>query len=245
LIGKVRASLFRIILVSFILFFLVAHSGAESASGKGDLISKVVNAYGGKGLLLKVRAVSAEGRIKEYLSDDEGTYYRYMTRERKLLVDIRYSKTSEKRILDGRNGYRGTDGRMEKVIGPPFDAMVYQYNQLNLPYGLIDGSLKLIDSWKDTFNGNEVEVLKLEDAYGYGIEALVNPKDFLIQRVIGRFTAGNHQASLSAALTDFRRVNGILMPFKIINYAGDTRLSETLITSYKINPDVEESVFNP
>lgn len=246
-ISGARTSLFCIFVVPVvILLLLAARSSAESvAGGEGLLITKIINAYGGKGLLSKVRTISAEGRIRKYLPDDEGTYIRRMTRERKLSVDIRYSGTSEKRILNGQNGYRGTNGKVEKVLGPPFDAMVYQYNQLNLPFGLIDGSFSVTESTKGTFNGREVEILKLQDAHGYKIDVNVDPKDYMIRRVTGRFTAGNHETSLSAAMTDFRKVDGVLLPFKIINYAGDTKLSETVITTYKINPAIDDSTFNP
>lgn len=229
-----------------ILLLLVSQSGAENAAGaEGLLVSKIVNAYGGKGLLSKVKGISAEGSIKTYLSDDEGRYFRYMTRERKLVVDIKYSKTSEKRFLNGQFGYRETDGKTERAVGPPFDAMVYQYNQLNLPFGLIDGSLSVAGIKEDSFNGRKVAVVKLRDAYGYEIEVHVDPEYYMIRRVIGRFRSGNHEVSLAAALTDFRKVDGILMPFKIVNYAGDTKLSETLITAYKINPAIAPSAFDP
>lgn len=235
-------SLFLFILLPF----FVSQAHAENTMDKEHLfISKIVNTYGGKGQLAKVRGISAEGRIKTYFSHDKGAYYRYMKPERKLYVKIRYSNSSEKRILNGMKGYRGTGGRIEKVLGPPYDAMVYQYNQLDLPFGLIDGSFTIIDHRKDDFNGMNVEVLKLADRYGYEIEAYVSSRDYHILKVIGYFTVGPNKTSLGVEFMDYKKVSGILLPHKIINYAMDSRISETEITQYTINPKIDDSIFNP
>ena len=178
---------------------MVSSGHAEPGNNQREtLISGIINAYGGKEKLAKVLSISAEGRIKKNFPDDEGTYYRCMQRGRKLFVDIKYTKSSEQRILDGGKGYRGNNGRLEEVKGPPYDAMVYQYNQLDLPFGLIDGSLKVIDFHQDTLNGLKVEVLGLKDKEGHEIEAYVNIKDYRILKIIGYFTIGQHKTSLAA-----------------------------------------------
>jgi hypothetical protein len=236
----------KLIVPIVILFLLVSNAGAENIEGREtDLISKIINAYGGKDQLSKVGSISADGHITKYFPDDKGTYYRHMTRERKLFVEIRYSKLSEKRILNGTNGYRGINDKIEKVTGPPYDAMVYQYNQLDLPFGLIDGSFKTVESRKDNLDGTDVEILRLKDRYGYEIDAYVGMKDYLIRRVVGYFPVGNSTTSLAAEFMDLRKVDGILLPFKIINYSRDSKLSETEITAYKINPKRDDPLFNP
>jgi hypothetical protein len=168
-----------------ILLFFISLSYAEETENKvKTIVSKIIDAYGGKEQLTKVTSISAEGRIKSFFSKDEGTYFRYMKRERKLFVDIKYSRTAEKRILNGEKGYRGTGGKVSETKGPSYDAMVYQYNQLDLPYGLIDNSFKVTYLRKDTPNGLDAEILKLEDKYGHNIEVYISLKDFLILRVI-------------------------------------------------------------
>lgn len=234
-------------LLLFILLPLCASQArAEDTAVKEKLfIAKIAGAYGGGRQLAKVRGISAEGRIKTFFPEDRGSYYRYMKLERKLYVDIRYSRSSEKRILNGMNGYRGTGGRMEKVLGLPYDGMVYQYNQLDLPFGLIDGSLKILEHRKGDFNGVSVEILDLADKYGYEIEVYVSTRNYHILKVIGYFTVGPNKTSLAVEFRDYKKVKGILLPFKIINYAMDSRISETDIAHYAINPKIDDSIFNP
>jgi hypothetical protein len=49
--------------------------------------------------------------------------------------------------------------------------------------------------------------------------------------------------SLGAEFSDYRKVDGILLPFKITNYADSTKISETEIIKYSINPAVDEATY--
>ena len=236
----------RCLLLVIALFIFITSGYTETVTARKEiLISRILNAYGGKEKLAKVLSISAEGRIKKNFPDDEGTYYRCMQRGKKLFVDIKYTNSSEQRILNGKKGYRGNNGKLEEVKGTPYDAMVYQYNQLDLPFGLVDGSLKVIDIHEDTLNGMKVEVLDLKDEDGYEIEAFVSAKDYLIQKVIGYFTLGRNKTNLAAEFMNFRDVQGIVLPFKIVNYSRASKLSETTILQYQINPEIDGSMFNP
>jgi len=227
-----------------IFLFLIPLSYAENTKAKEKaLVSKIIDAYGGEKQLAKVVSISAKGRVKDFFSVDEGTYFRYMKRERKLFVDIKYFRSTEKRILNGDKGYRGTEEKVTEVKGPPYDAMVYQYNQLNLPYGLVDDTFKATYLRKENIGNIDVEVLKLEDNYGHNIEVYVSTKDFLIHKIIGYFKMGEAKAGLSAEFTDFRKVEGILLPFKVINYADGSKISETYIVNYTINPKIDDSAY--
>jgi hypothetical protein len=227
-----------------IFLFLIPLSHAENTETKEKaLVSKIIDAYGGKKQLAKVVSISAEGHVKDFFSVDEGIYFRYMKRDRKLFVDIKYFRSTEKRILDGDKGYRGTEEKVTEVKGLPYDAMVYQYNQLNLPYGLVDGTFKVTYLRKENIGNTDAEVLKLEDKYGHDIEVYLSPKDFLIHKVTGYFKMGQAKTSLSAEFTDFRKVEGILLPFKVINHADALKISETYIVKYTINPKINDSAY--
>jgi len=226
-----------------ILLFLFSLAHTEDTADEKSIVSKIIDAYGGKENLARVISILSEGRIKNFFSKDEGTYVRYIKRDRKLYVDIKYSRTAEKRILNGDKGYRESGGKVSEVKGPSYDAMVYQYNQLDLPYGFIDNTLKATYLRNDSLNGVAVEVLKVSDKYRHDIEVYVSAKDFLILKVVGSFGKGDSTMSLGAEFSDFRKVDGILLPFKIINYADSKKISETEITKYSINPAIDESAY--
>ncbi len=56
---------------------------------------------------------------------------------------------------------------------------------------------------------------------------------------------GGEKAVLSSEFGDFRKTGGIMLPFTIVNYADGSKISETRITTYTVNPDMADSVFSP
>ncbi len=53
------------------------------------------------------------------------------------------------------------------------------------------------------------------------------------------------ETELSSEFRDFKRVDGRLFPFRIINYAGGQRIGELRISEYKVNPVLPDSLFMP
>jgi hypothetical protein len=245
-VKETRISLFlKNFLSAFvILLFFISLSHAEENENKAKtIVSKIIDAYGGTKHLAKITSMSAEGHIKSFFNKDEGTYFRYIKRERKLYVEIKYSRSAEKRILNGDKGYRGTGEKLSEAKGPSYDAMVYQYNQLDLPYGFIDNFFRVTYLRKDSLDNVAVEVLKLEDKYNHDIEVYISAKDFMILRVIGTFGKDDSAMCLSAEFSDYKKVEGTLLPFKITNYADNSKISETEMTKYSVNPSIDESTY--
>jgi hypothetical protein len=217
----------------------------HSPRGSVSITDRIVEAYGGRELLAKVKAVSAEGRIIALVRRDEGTYRRYLRRDGKLFVNITYSRSDERRILDGTRGYRAAGGQVEEVFGPRYLAMLYQYNELNLPFGFIDSVYQVNELPEETLNGVEVRVLRVTDRGGNELQLLINANNYQIVKSTGVFVMGSQSVSLSTENSDFRFVNGILFPFRIVNYAGGQKISEINMTQYLINPPFNDSLFKP
>ena len=230
----------------FVASLTIVISAAPVTAQEGKMvIDKVIAAYGGRERLSKVKAIAAEGRITAIMRNDEGAYRRTLRRDGNLFVDIVYSRSSERRILHKDKGYRGTGGKMEEVSGPRLLAMVYQYNELNLPYGLLDDTFKVISLRKDAVNGETVQVLRLADRTGNQMDVSVNAGNYRIMKCEGFFVMGTESTSLSAEFDNFKTVDGVLLPFKVINYAGGMKISVTSIDHYQINPAIDDALFMP
>lgn len=224
---------------------LIVSCGLRVPQEGGDLRNKIFNAYGGRERLSQIHSIAAEGKITALVSGDRGVYRRALRRDGKLFVDIQYARSRETRILNGTRALRGIDGKIEEASGPGYRAMVYQYNELSMPFALLDDSFEVSDEGHDSVNGAVVSVLRCTDRAGNSIDVFVDDATYRIVKTSGIFSVGDQSTMLSAVFGDFRFFEGVLMPFKIINYAGDTKISETIIDDYLFNARLSDALFDP
>jgi hypothetical protein len=129
------------------------------------------------------------------------------------------------------------------VCGQRLQAIVYQYNELNQQYGMVDDTFTVTSLRKDTVNGDAVHVLRLAETAGNQMEVFVHAENHRIVKCKGFFIVGTESTSLSAGFGDFKSFEGVLLPFKIINYAGGRKISAAAICRYQINSAIDNSLF--
>ena len=224
---------------------VAAAAQPETTAAVAALVSKVMAAYGGEAALKKINAVYAKGVIETVMRQDSGTSTRYFKRPRKLRAELAYQKSSEMRILSGFRGWRGSSGQtLREVHGPPYLAMVYQAKYLDLPFGFLDKTYSISHAGSQQVNSMTVQVLRLEDNEGTVMRVFVDPAGLII-RVAGSFTFGSEGTELVAEFSDFRNVEGIKFPHRIINYSGRNKIAETAIQEMKLNQEMPDQLFQP
>jgi hypothetical protein len=101
------------------------------------------------------------------------------------------------------------------------------------------------DLGRESRDGVAVRLLRCTDRAGNSLDVFVNEFTYRIVKTLGLFSVGDKTTSLSAEFGDFRFVEGVLVPFKIVNYAGGTRISETIIEDYLFNVPLSDAMFDP
>ncbi len=221
------------------------HAPSQGEDVRDNIRDKMFDAYGGKERLAQIRSIAAEGTITALVRKDSGVYRRAWRRDNKLFVDVQYSQSRETRILNGTRVIRGVDGKMEDATGPGYQAVIYQYNELSMPFALLDDTFSVRDLGDEPLAGDVVRVLRCTDRSGNSIDLYVSEQTYRIVKTQGTFPVGDTKTTLSAVFGDFRFFEGVLVPFRIVNYAGDTMISETVIDDYLFNADLSETLFNP
>ena len=210
------------------------------------LVGKIVQAYGGAPVIERITSFNAQGDIIALMRGAHGTYQRWFARPRLLKVETTYPNSSETRILQGERSWRGSSGKsMLAVTGPAHLAMVYQFKQLDLPYGLLKGSYNLRHVGTENVGAKATEVMEVWDDEGPSMRLNVDTTDYYIVKVTGYISVAGRSTNLAAEFSDFRPVEGMLMPFRIHNYASGEPLSETIIRRYTVNPEATPSRFEP
>ncbi|MEJ2032679.1 MAG: hypothetical protein P8Y63_06510 [Deltaproteobacteria bacterium] len=238
-------------IIMLILILLTPRPGtasdtAQEAATIKSVVSGVIAAYGGKRTLEHLSSIYMEGHITAFAFDDQGTYTLYFERPRKLLLDIRYSRSREIRILNGDKGYYGTGSEPpSRVRGLRYLGILYQYKSQDIPYGLLTGAYELRYEGRDEVNGFPTEVLGLHDQEGPPMKIYVDRKTFLIRKISGLFSMEGSSMVLSSEFSDFKKVGVTVLPYKFTNFAGGQKIAETVVKKYRLNEPMEDSFFNP
>ncbi|MBI5102150.1 MAG: hypothetical protein HZB33_09995 [Nitrospirae bacterium] len=242
------------VFISVVLLFILAGCGTfrvrdnpPVADETEVLAEKIVGVYGGKQAVEWMTGVHASGLTEAYMRKDQGTYELHFRRPGRLRVETKYQKSSETRILNGDRGYRGTERvPLTEVKDHRLLAMIYQYKHFDLLYGLLKGAYSVELLAPEEINGKQVNVLRLSDKEGPPMDVYIDAITFHIVRITGHFTVSEGvKTTLSSEFSDFRKVGGLVFPFKITYYGGPQKIAGTVINKYEINPEMAESLFNP
>jgi hypothetical protein len=219
---------------------------AEQDAGSAALVDKIVQAYGGAPLIERMASVNAQGDIIALMRGAHGSYQRWFARPRMLRVETQYPTGADTRILSGERAWSKSGKMMRSASSPGYVAMLYQYKQLDLPYGLLKGSYNLRHSGTEMVGDKTTEVMAIWDDEGSKLQVNVDATSYYIVKVTGYIAVpGGGSTTLSAVFSDFRPVDGQPMPFRIHNYSDSTPLSETIIRSYTVNPAAAPALFEP
>jgi hypothetical protein len=215
---------------------------AGTSAPLAALVNKAVEAYGGRAALERFRACIEEGEVSSLmLGRGIGKLRRVWEAPRKLRVSIAYAGSPEVRILDGARGWRA--GR--EVSGPPYCAMVLQAARLGLPLSLIEGLASLKDKGAAQVDGRAVRAVELPLGDGMSVTAEIDPGSGRILRATGRLDGAGPPLQFTAVYSDFRTVQGVLVPFHEANFAKGNQTGETALSRVELLPKAPAGSFAP
>lgn len=238
------------LLIAAMLVFVVRGIEAEEASRSSPevkaLVHMIVDAYGGEAVLENVHSLSVKGVLETPLYEGPADYSFYLKQDRKLRVETRVGNFFELRILNGARGYYRTgDSPMAEVSGSRLLSMVYQFKEITMPYQLMTSAFTIADGGRSVVSGISVRILTLKNKEGPPMKLYVDRKSRRILKDSGVFSMDGTETELSSEFHDFRKVNGRLFPFRIVNYAGGQKVGELRIREYRVNPELPDSLFEP
>lgn len=209
----------------------------------GKLVDKVVEAYGGLAALEKFPVLVQEGEVVAHEAQDVGRILRIYERPRRLRVTIAYpGSPAEQRILDGARGWR--DGR-EVSGAPPHAAMLLQAARLELPLSLAEGRARLVDEGVVERDGVKLRALTLPLGDGLAITAEIDPASGLVVRSVARMPGGVGSLEFVTAYSGFRKVSGVLVPFREENFVQGRHSGTTEIRTTEFLVEAPTGAFRP
>ena len=192
------------------------------ASDLDALAGKVVDAYGGSAAWAKVASIDAHGRVVPAMRKGDGTMTRVWRGAGNLRVEIVYPDKTEIRALEDGKGTN--NGRASTAM--ELDAMRLQAARLALPLLLAEhkGSLRDLGTHDDV---RSIEIA-LDAPLTMTID--IDPKTSRVVRSVGR----SKDVAFTTVYSDFRTVNGLLVPFHEENSAMGMKTADIFLEKVEV-----------
>lgn len=214
----------------------LALAASPAAADLTALVDSVVATYGGPQAVARSGKVRVDAEVAARMRGDTGAARREFEAPDRLRVEIAYPGTVEVRILDGDRGWRGDRTRLDKVDGLPRAAMEYQLLRSAVPWVLVHHRGALEDRGTRTVDGTAYRLVGLRRGEALDLTYWIDAANRRVIRVEGVLQAPGAQTTFDTRYGDFRRVDGVLVPFVEENFAGGQHTGTTRVTSVVFSP---------
>lgn len=239
-----KSAAFPIVFSVMVLFTALPAGAAENQTSL--LIDRVLAAYGSQEDLSEVRSYRMEGTIIAKMRNTDGPAFRTLARPDRLKVDLQYPGAREIRILNQDVGWRSDKaGELQPVTGFLFESMRLQAARANIPWILGDMREQARPTVPVVIDGVQYAGIELTLGSGDLLRAYAHPDTHLIIHSQGVLDMPGMKTAFVASYSDFRKVSGVLFPYREENYASGFHTGSTIIEKITVNPDLPEGYFKP
>jgi len=211
------------------------------------VIDRVIQAYGGA-KVDTIRSYRMEGIISARRRKIEGSMKRTFRRSQSLKVEIDYPANPEVRILDGDRGWRTDpkEGTIREVEGALYKSMVLQAARANIPWILVENWSDIREIPGRIIDNRMTMGLELTIGQGMLMRFYINPTTHLVIHSQAILNTPQLKTYFETAYSNFRKVRGVMFPFREKNFASGFQTGTTVINKININPaDVNRGTFRP
>lgn len=103
---------------------------------------------------------------------------------------------------------------------------------------------KLSHEGEEEMEGTSVYKLKLEKEDGDVFTYYLDTENYVILRVDSRVEVQGTEMEASSYFSNFKPVQGMIMPHSIESRVNDQVQSQIVIDSYEVDPEIDDSMFN-
>lgn len=238
---RMHALLFAAI---FALPLLSCDAGAEKTNDAQveTIVSAIIDAYGGEKALRSIRGYRMKGEQLAVQSHATIRVDRWFGRPDRLRLDLSYPDHHEIRFTDGERGWAGSSASNVRPANPlKLQAMRLQTARLDPPLRLLE---RLDEVDRRAPDGEGRIVLRLPIDSDMYIDYHIDPKTHRVERM-SMWMPGPPEMVFAADYEQFHEIEGVLIPFREMTYAGSTVTSRFQVTEFEWNPKGLDSALSP
>jgi len=211
------------------------------------IVERVLDAYGGRARLARVRAYRIEGTLTAVRRGRLTVpTSRQVERPNRLRIEIAYPEGPEIRILNGARGWRSDgEGGLEEVTGPFLESMQLQALRADVPWVFAEALDRVRATEPITHEGRRLLGLEFPVSSILTFRAYVNPATWRVEVSQGLLAHGGMQTHFETVYEDFRSVDGVLFAHRERNYASGAHTGWTKVERVVLNPELPPGTFAP
>lgn len=232
-------SVLRAITLIAVLGFTGAFQGlaaAQNVTDPGQIVEKVVQAYGGRAALERVKVVKHTGTIQSHRLGKTGSLERLFALPGRLRVDLNYpGGPRELRITTPEGAWR--DGK--PATAPMHKAMELQAARFRLPLILTESPVTLLGEDEGRLR------LSVKLTPSTALEVFVDPGSWRIVRSVGYMTMGGMSMAFTTDYSDFRPVDGVLFAHREELAAMGMPTGVAILERIELNGETGPEDFKP
>ena len=234
-----------LILLAVLTMFTPVPAGAADKQ-TSLLIDRVLAAYGSWDSLGRVRSYRMEGTVVAKMRNIQGPAVRTFARPDRLKVDLQYPGAPEGRILNRTQGWRSDKtGNLQPVTGFLFESMRLQAARANIPWILDDMKEQARPTVPVIVDGTQYAGIEMTLGPGVIFRVYAHPETHLIIHSQGVLDLPGMKTGFVASYSDFRKMAGVLFPYREENYASGYHTGSTIIEKITVNPELPVGYFKP
>ena len=171
-----------------------------------------------------------------------------LKRPRKVRVELDFQGQTAVQVYDGSEGWK-LRSYLGRTSYEPFttEELKIATTQQDMEGLLINADAKgskIAMEGMETVAGQRAYKLKVTLRDGSIRHVWLDARNYLDIKVDGHREVGGHLRSMSTLLRDYRRIDGVMMPFEMETTADGLKTSEKIvIEKVTINPDLPDSRF--
>jgi zinc protease len=220
----------------------------EAASRAKAVIDRALKAHGGAARLKAVKDVETRAAISITTPNGsvEGDLLTAVRMPDKSRIEMSMLGQRGIQVLNGDKGWTTSGGQVQELTAEQAQAMRAGLKVQVLPLlaRLASGSATVGYVGAETMGGDSVDVVLVVDPDATS-KAAFSRKTGLLVRLEQEEPAmfGQGKVQMARLYTDYRTVDGLLVPFKIERYARGQRLIADTVSAYEINKGGPETPF--
>jgi hypothetical protein len=233
-------------LLLLLLLIAVYGCGARDKTPADDpvagVIASVIETYGGEEALRNTRGYHMKGIQLATQTQEVIHVERWFGSPNRLRIELTYPDHHESRFTDGDQGWAGSSPADIRPAHPVrLQAMRLQTARLDTPLRLLDHEEEV--ELRDP-DGEGRTVLRLPIDSSLYIDYHIHPDTYRIERM-SMWMPGPPEMVFAADYTQFHQIEGVLIAFQELTYAGGTKTSRFQVTDFEWNPDDLDTTLRP